>query len=493
MAALPAEVTTGTITATMLKAVVDGVDADLFPDGVPLTGQVTFSPEIGRRGYSGELLGGGRLTVATSTPPQTIVVQPIPVALDPGGALSVVLIATDNPDIAPTGWTWTVSFDLPGVKVPPFSFEVHAGTTADLSTLAPIEISTGSALFINEAAASAASAAASAASAALSASLVGAPADTAVAAIVGDPASDTATLLSSTYAPVASTASTTAAQKDGPVFTFGGSRRVVIAEQGTTDQSPHAGMVEVDDAATSRKLWLSHYQYGGLMRQTGTNGGIFEWWLGDIPGDAVPNLSVRHNGSNMGAIIQARDQSDYSGVQLDFRVQTRPKIAVELNAALPSGTVFAIENPNAGGLIAFATNSGGGLTDRLTILNDGSIKVAGMLNSQYLTDLTNTIAYMQTDYDGTHAFALNNRTATKIPWSIRGAAAQSADLIEYFGGAAVVGGVTKDGRFRFVAGNEQTTIGAAGGASALPATPTKYLKIIDSAGTTLIIPAYAAA
>lgn len=43
------------------------------------------------------------------------------------------------------------------------------------------------------------------------------------------------------------------------------------------------------------------------------------------------------------------------------------------------------------------------------------------------------------------------------------------------------------------AGNQQTTVGAAGGASALPATPTKYLKIKDSAGTTLVIPAYAAA
>jgi len=38
----------------------------------------------------------------------------------------------------------------------------------------------------------------------------------------------------------------------------------------------------------------------------------------------------------------------------------------------------------------------------------------------------------------------------------------------------------------------QTTVGAAGGASALPATPTKYLKVQDSAGTTLVIPAYAA-
>lgn len=43
------------------------------------------------------------------------------------------------------------------------------------------------------------------------------------------------------------------------------------------------------------------------------------------------------------------------------------------------------------------------------------------------------------------------------------------------------------------AANEQTTVGAAGAASALPATPTKYLKVKDSAGTTLVVPAYAAA
>lgn len=42
------------------------------------------------------------------------------------------------------------------------------------------------------------------------------------------------------------------------------------------------------------------------------------------------------------------------------------------------------------------------------------------------------------------------------------------------------------------AGSFQTTVGAAGGASALPATPTKYMKIQDSSGTTLIVPCYAA-
>lgn len=43
------------------------------------------------------------------------------------------------------------------------------------------------------------------------------------------------------------------------------------------------------------------------------------------------------------------------------------------------------------------------------------------------------------------------------------------------------------------AGLQQTTVGAAGAAAALPSAPTKYLKVQDSAGTTLVIPAYAAA
>jgi len=38
----------------------------------------------------------------------------------------------------------------------------------------------------------------------------------------------------------------------------------------------------------------------------------------------------------------------------------------------------------------------------------------------------------------------------------------------------------------------QTTVGAAGSASALPANPTKYIKITDETGTQLVIPAYKA-
>lgn len=51
-----------------------------------------------------------------------------------------------------------------------------------------------------------------------------------------------------------------------------------------------------------------------------------------------------------------------------------------------------------------------------------------------------------------------------------------------------------DGLIQWVAaGNEQTTVGLAGAASTLPTAPTKYLKIVDSAGTVLVVPAYNAA
>lgn len=84
--------------------------------------------------------------------------------------------------------------------------------------------------------------------------------------------------------------------------------------------------------------------------------------------------------------------------------------------------------------------------------------------------------------------------ADKIPTVLQAAAAQTADLHQWRSSAdAVLFSIDATGHLTWVAGKEQTTVGAAGGASALPATPTKYLKVKDSAGTTLVIPAYAAA
>ena len=75
----------------------------------------------------------------------------------------------------------------------------------------------------------------------------------------------------------------------------------------------------------------------------------------------------------------------------------------------------------------------------------------------------------------------------------RASATATANMLEVRTEAdALLGGITSAGMLKFVAANQQTTVGAAGGASALPATPTRYFKVKDDAGTTLVIPAYAA-
>ena len=87
-----------------------------------------------------------------------------------------------------------------------------------------------------------------------------------------------------------------------------------------------------------------------------------------------------------------------------------------------------------------------------------------------------------------------SQAAGTVPMVSRGTASQSASLQEWQDSAGtVLASVSAAGLHKWAAGNEQTTVGAAGAASALPATPTKYLKVKGSDGTTYVVPAYAAA
>jgi hypothetical protein len=81
----------------------------------------------------------------------------------------------------------------------------------------------------------------------------------------------------------------------------------------------------------------------------------------------------------------------------------------------------------------------------------------------------------------------------EVPLTADGANGLTADIAEFKVNGTKKLGITPAGLLRFIAGSEQTTVGAAGAGSPLPATPTKYLKVVDSAGTTLVVPAYAAA
>ena len=134
----------GKIEGRFLAAVGDtNADVDLYPDGVPMVGTVTFSPNA------------GYVRVATLIPAPAIVApMPIVCTLDSEGYLSyngsrgVWLVATDSPYTNPTNFTYSVSFNVVSptgvsVNIGSFSIPIPSGSTQNLFTLVPVSSSAG--------------------------------------------------------------------------------------------------------------------------------------------------------------------------------------------------------------------------------------------------------------------------------------------------------------------------------------------------------------
>lgn len=142
--ALPTNVDYGTVIGQFLLAYGDGVDPDVYPDGVPAKGSIYFRPSPTK------LLNAG-----SSPNPVTILPAVVECTLDADGYLlgpdntrGVNLVATDDADLNPTDWTWLVEFrltdqdDVP-VSVASYSIELPATTTVDLTTASPVPTADG--------------------------------------------------------------------------------------------------------------------------------------------------------------------------------------------------------------------------------------------------------------------------------------------------------------------------------------------------------------
>lgn len=149
--ALPSNVSTGTVTGQFIVAVVDGADTDYEPDTYPVQGTVTFTPSV------------PYLPNPTASEPVTILADNITGILDGNGFLcspdpdspklagrrGVKLIATDDPDLSVTGWTWKVTYNFLPVdkrvlpKIPDHSILVPSGGTVDLTSAVKVPSSTG--------------------------------------------------------------------------------------------------------------------------------------------------------------------------------------------------------------------------------------------------------------------------------------------------------------------------------------------------------------
>lgn len=138
------QLTYGKIVGRFLAAVGDGTDTDLYPDEVPLTGTVTFTPSA------------STIVIATATPdPVTVFPNPITATLDangyitdPSGNRGIFLIATDNPATNPTNFTYNVSIRVALGAGAPYSatskdIAVPAGSVTDLINAVSVPASGG--------------------------------------------------------------------------------------------------------------------------------------------------------------------------------------------------------------------------------------------------------------------------------------------------------------------------------------------------------------
>ncbi|MFJ4356902.1 polysaccharide deacetylase family protein [Streptomyces massasporeus] len=93
------------------------------PDGTPYSGRIVFQPEPG---------------TLTSAAHDTLIVGDAEVVLDNNGSFTVSLLATDDPDVTPVGWTYRVTerwYDAPGRSYP---LSLPAATpSVDLADVAP--------------------------------------------------------------------------------------------------------------------------------------------------------------------------------------------------------------------------------------------------------------------------------------------------------------------------------------------------------------------
>ena len=143
---LPSNVSYGTVNGRFILAYGDTIDSGPEPDAVPAQGSVFFtaSPIL--------------LKNASASPdPVTILPAAVEVALDSDGylrsfegaeGLGVRLVATDDPDNNPVGWTWRVDFRLTDetgtpVTLPSFSFSLPSNTEVDLTELSPVPSADG--------------------------------------------------------------------------------------------------------------------------------------------------------------------------------------------------------------------------------------------------------------------------------------------------------------------------------------------------------------
>jgi hypothetical protein len=95
----------------------------LHPDGTPRTGSIILTPTP---------------AILTSATHGVLLLGPVVAELDESGAIEVEVLATDDPDVTPSGWTYRVVERWPGVASRAYPLSLpRAAPEVDLAAVAP--------------------------------------------------------------------------------------------------------------------------------------------------------------------------------------------------------------------------------------------------------------------------------------------------------------------------------------------------------------------
>ena len=141
---LPANVGFGRVTGRLIRAILySPIDPNTEPDGVPIEGaKVTFTASV------------NRVVNRTATPPVSIFIDPVTVVtnsdgilVSPDGTEGVTLVASDDADLDPSGWTYKVTITAPSISAAlSWSIMVPEGSVQDLATAIPVPANPGTAV-----------------------------------------------------------------------------------------------------------------------------------------------------------------------------------------------------------------------------------------------------------------------------------------------------------------------------------------------------------
>jgi hypothetical protein len=152
----------GQVIGRFVTAQADSVDVGTDPDFLPLTGSITFTPNVSH-------------IVDDESFPEPLIIVPVPITavLDASGYLStpgadgitaayagIYLVATNDPDLNPTDFQYIVTYSLKyagiALPLPAHNIVLLAGTTVDLALVVPVADAPAMGVAAAEAAAAAA-------------------------------------------------------------------------------------------------------------------------------------------------------------------------------------------------------------------------------------------------------------------------------------------------------------------------------------------------